>query len=1484
MGSGSGDYWFNGFNEDEVSEVLRRCTSCGRFVLIGPPRSGKTFFKENYLKGGLGDSVTVDEYTLGITTKTEGEEAKDELGLREKVMGLLKRIIPLIGKFVDKERVDDEELRRVLGDRAPKHIVEGARRMIGDSPHMAYYIPWERVEEPNACTSDADAKKALGLIKTVFDDKKVRIKWFKAEYIPPILVGEVIELIREKGEDGARRVLEDWVDAYSKAIDALSKVLGLKENLLEWDELSIGFLSNFVNNSAKYVIGGLVATPLLGAASIAIISVLTYMAFKKEEKNYLIELRESLERLLVKGPDGRLDFNELGRLLVYRVAYAMGMSYDEAKEALMGITGLSIDELERRVNEIEGKIEKLEEELEKLEKNIELTRQEERAVIVTADVGEFAKGRIYPNIKVENGELRVRVEDGYHSIVRAGKFNDLINEVRDRLLKQGFVVVVGPKGIGKSTLAAAEIWELFMNGDIGLVARVDAIDSEKYPKFVTFVENYGEKYINYFGRLLILYDPVSTEAYERVDIDVKAQIQTNFERTVNNLMKAIKSTSSEASKPLTLIVIPSDVYNALSEEMGNELEVYRLDVSQGLINTLLLAELIREYTRTKSNPNGCALSDRELSELAGELAKLDSGHALIARLIGEELARSNCDLGKIEELISKAKGKAEAFIILHINGLFKVHEDPDTAKALVEIFALRKPFVDSARPGDPILTQGIVGLIGEERSAKILYGAEGGELRGWLAHRQHDLIEEAIKKLLKCIVSEGEECKELGDALEPWKTIGVMESLMEVSEKVSNVYSAVEYFVGNYGEKLTNTLKIFSNECWKRVALIIGHALAGHVSVPRHEILPESLRGNVAKSLGNDLNRCGVDDYLLVGDKISPLIRYLIYTRVLTEAFIDRYNEAIGEVNRILNIARGRGGIYDAESFYGLGLASIIANAVRLGRDVKPGDANIALHIASFAIKSVASLDLIKPVLGALEPLHGKAPHRYLELLAVASDMGDLDLITVRYIFNKLNEILDNYGDVVRGYAWSLVHAISAYAVLLMRYLSHFNSKEVGYMVGRVVDLLNELGRFKSSLGVIAWADALAPALRHGIERRPMEEKLDIDVFVKASEILEELNDMRKRVQELMGDNEFMSYIESRHIKADEEAVKEEILEASSNLKHALARYRLYNNKLDKARDLFNEAAKEYREIGDYENYLTASVWVLRVETIEGSLVGEKLVNEFKRLYEETFNVEHFELTARYLSIASYILGNYLVSLALTGNYELINELLEEHLWVLNAVRGVSVLTRLMLNALLSPRGRLSSELKGKLSVNPKELINAFGSGKLRKYLPALRVAFGMIRPEDGYEECKSIKDSMIRRDCRGAVLAVMDDSDAVWWLRWKLINGFQQILENERSGWLRELGLDAKISEFGKLVYGLDGKSLVQLIAIHYSTAELALMLRALINGNKELAKAHALKGAIYYSGKLFKRLFLEVYKECCDLESESFRLAIAKLFFYHI
>lgn len=1460
MESSSGHDLFEGFNGREVSEVLRRCTNCGRFVLIGPPRSGKTFFRENYLKG-----VTVVEHTLGITTtaETESEEAEGESGL-QKVMGLLKRMVPIIGMFTDKERVKDEELRRVLGDWAPKHVVEWAKRVIGDSPHRAYYIEWKCVEEPNACTSDADAVSALKLIKEVFDDRKVRIRWFKAEYVPPGLVEEVIELVREKGEDGARRVLKGWVDAYFKAVGTLREVLGLKENLLEWDELSIGLLSEFINNSAKYVIAGLTATPLM----VAVISVLTHMAFKKEGMNYLqeiVELWRGLNGLSVKGSDGKLDFNELGRLLVYRVAYAMGMSYDEAKEALMGITGLSVKDLEERVKEIEGKIEEL-------EKKFESFRQEVRAGIETADVGEFAKGGIYLNIEVEDDGLRICAEGQCYNIVRAGKFNELVGEIKNKLLNQDFVVVVGPKGIGKSTLAAAVIWKLLVNGYVGRVARVDVLNKENYKGFERFLRNYSREFTNYFDRLLILYDPVSTETYERADIDAEAPIQKNIERTIKDLMIAIKSISSKAPKPLALIVIPSDLYNALSEEIRNELKKYRLDVSQGLVSTEFLAELIREYTRTSDKPSGCKISEEEVSKLAGKVAGFDSGHALIARLIGEELARSNCSAREIEELISKAKGKAERFIILHINGLFKIHEDPDTAKALAEIFALRRPFVDLVRPGGPILTPGIIELIGEKRSAKTLYGAEGKELRSWLALRQHDLIEEAIEKLLKCIASEGEECEELGDASDPW--------IKTHAPKIRSRTHAVKYFARKYGKRFVKKLRRHKN-CWKRAALIIGHASAGRVSVLRHEDLSESLRRDIAESLGDALKRCGVDDYLLVGNKIPPLIWYLTkhHAYALAEAFVDKYDKAVAEIKRVLNIVRKRGRIYDAEGFYGLGLASIIAKAVEPGKPIEPGDAGAVLHIVSsivsLNIQHARSLSLVKPMLIVLVPLRDKAPQKYLEVLAFALDrVSGPDILfftcsaldTVMYILNELDYIFNKYGDGVKGRAWILVRAIGAsinslYGCLLDcdDYKDYWDAPfrtKLERIARRVADLLNEVDRLNPSLDIFAWAHASLPALKNKCVRALMESVLGIDVVnKKVKEIAGGLSRLSETVQELIRDEDFMGFVESWLGETSEKAARRIILKETSNLKYAWALYKLNSDELYEAEELFNKAARERWEIGDYERYLDYSNWALRAKAIRSKLAGDELVelvNGFRQLYEEAKKQSD---TGALSTILSNILGGYLVSLALKGGDEeirRIEELLREKCREPERILLDLDLIRPTLYALLGLRDESSGELKDRLCVKPE-------------------IRFVIYEPEHRY---------------------IKSQGD----IRQALINYFQRWISNEEVlDLLKKLDLDAESlkNELEGLIHELSGKSLPELVMFcsysereqrHCLSAHLTYMLYALIDGNEKLAKAHALYGAASVAGKLPARLFLEAYKECCDLKSESFRRAIARLFFLHI
>jgi KaiC/GvpD/RAD55 family RecA-like ATPase len=1338
------------------------------------------------------------------------------------------------------------------------------------------------------------------------------------------------------------------------------------------DRLCLGGLLDLRGAAPDVVRGviGAVVDALLGGGLVRVVSAVIETLTRRSLRQLLMkwgivrnETVECLKNIVNTAKEASQYIDDEGlRDVVEEVARKWGWDVDTFKHFIKTAAGKTVTESEVE-KMIEEALEKIEEELGKVRERVSGWL----AGVEVFFINDFEDGSAYPTVRLVNGELMVLGEYGYHEVVRTGSFSTLTNEVKQRLGAGSLVVLTGPKGVGKSTLATVTIWELLRGGEVGMVLRIRELpDGEVVERFRSFIENFLVRDWEYFGNLIILYDP--TGVYGQVGgVEAPSKLETIVRNVFEAVRRAVENARS-IGKELTarvgvLIILPTDLYNALGNDVRGKLESYRLDAP--LNDVEFLAGLIREYTRTSDKPSGCKISDEELSKLAGELAKFDSGHALIARLIGEELARNNCNVGEVKELINNAKGKAEKFITQYINKLFKVDENPDTAEALVEIFALRKPFVNSTRPGDPILTPGIVELIGEEGRAKLLYSAVGEELRGWLARRQHDLIEDSIGELLRCIANEGEECKELGDALKPWKTIGVMETLRDVSEKVSNVDSAVEYFASNYGEKLTNTLKLFSN-CWKRAVFIIGAALAGHVSVPRLKnlsvFLPENLR-NLSKSdieflgyalsrlgvdvdkipslimnlskysasvvefLGDALKECGVDYYLFVGDEIPPLIRYLTkdYAYALAEAFIDRYNEVVAEVRRALNIIKNRSDLYNDEVLYSLGLALIIAKAVESGKPIEPSDADATLHIASSAMQHVisfTSLSLIKPVLSALVPLRDKAPQRYLEVLASALGkvsapdiLGFMcpDLDTVMYILNEFDYILNKYGDGVKGHAWTLVHAINASINSLYKCLKHCDDYTFEYMnmdaffrtklehvVSRVAGLLNEINKLNPSLGIIAWAYALNPALDNKCVRALMESVLGIDVVNKAKEVAGELSKLR--VQELIRNKDFMGFVESWLAETDEKAARREILEETSNLKYALAQYKLDNDELKEAEELFNGAARERREIGDYQNYLDNSNWALRAKAIRDPLAGEdlvKLVNGFRQLYEEAKKQPGTLLL-------SNILGGYLVSLALTGGDEeirRIEELLEEQWRGPGGYLLTPILTRLTLNVLLSPRGELSGELKDRLFVKPGELIVALGGGYIDiNSLPALRAIYGTIKPGDEKRLCdESIDDPIIHVLCMHLVSRVIDyskelDQRGEGNLRQGLINVFQWwISKGEVLDLLKKLGLDAEslVNEFRGLIHELSVKSLPALASFSHcfeheqrycSSAHLTYMLYALINGNEKLAKAHALYGAVSVAGKLPARLFLEAYRACCDLGSEEFRRAIAKLFFYHV
>jgi hypothetical protein len=63
----------------------------------------------------------------------------------------------------------------------------------------------------------------------------------------------------------------------------------------------------------------------------------------------------------------------------------------------------------------------------------------------------------------------------------------------------------------------------------------------------------------------------------------------------------------------------------------------------------------------------------------------------------------------------------------------------------------------------------------------------------------------------------------------------------------------------------------------------------------------------------------------------------------------------------------------------------------------------------------------------------------------------------------------------------------------------------------------------------------------------------------------------------------------------------------------------------------------------------------------------------------------------------------------------------------------------------------------------------------------------------------------------------------------------------------------------------------------------QFALMLYTLVNGDIELVKKRAQLGLEVFPG-LTGRLFGDVYEACCDVNSEGFKLALLKLYYFYI
>jgi hypothetical protein len=318
----------------------------------------------------------------------------------------------------------------------------------------------------------------------------------------------------------------------------------------------------------------------------------------------------------------------------------------------------------------------------------------------------------------------------------------------------------------------------------------------------------------------------------------------------------------------------------------------------------------------------------------------------VAAVLAADWLKRRCEPEAVVEALQKARKKVEDFVIDYIwRAVLK--EDRALANTLAPLLILA----------------GIYGPIPRKLGEELLIalGADQNVVRGneaikWLSQPLHITIWTALHNFITIVIISSKEVEAHGSLAE-----AVREALrvLNIGSLISEVCNILE-----------DKLRELQPSCWRRLALIAGSALVGHSLAPleaalRPEILPRET-----------LEPCEIDDYLLIEDRIPPLILKIMLYRpgALTHPFVSWRREAASELKRLEEDWRKRGSAYLIEMLYALGLALIVAEASRLGEEVEDWEVEAALFAAAIAVQRVFTIESVAAVLEMFKLLSKLAP------------------------------------------------------------------------------------------------------------------------------------------------------------------------------------------------------------------------------------------------------------------------------------------------------------------------------------------------------------------------------------------------------------------------------------------------------------------------------------------------------------------------------
>jgi energy-coupling factor transporter ATP-binding protein EcfA2 len=1098
-------------------------------------------------------------------------------------------------------------------------------------------------------------------------------------------------------------------------------------------------------------------------------------------------------------------------------------------------------------------------------------------------LGKF--GKVYARYNAE--ELGVTeeyvIEAGVRYPLAKRVFVEKAGEAMRLLGSNRAVVLVGPRGVGKSTLAKYVAYSMLMQ---------EQVDYVVVPEGPINVNELLATAASLRRRVLLLFDVHPREVYTPRFLPGAVE---GAEKPLEAAAKAVNSLLAAAELDsvgrLRVLVTASEEDLKTTGIKLDPAAVYSVDLG----DVEFLADVVKSYMGERAE------SCQEVENLARIIKEHhpDGAYTLVAKYAGLWLRDSGSKVENMERAVEEAKREPKLFFAHYIWHVL-LRGSGDLAMQAAVPLLLHAVFgpvpVGVTYITKAVYDRGIWRFLKPEE----LLGAGLEFLREdalepiakWLAQQHEDLVEEALRDLAGL---NGEEARKpyrdaLGDLIKAldWARGEVLnegaKTLAElgIPKEEWELWTALWAFVN---QRLAAVFKSGeSRRCWRRAVLIAGYALAGYPVLSRRERLPE----HVAEALGDALEPCAVDDYLTINGEIPwlstsvvgflyyievPYARDLSQIRKIRERLCVLTPFADAEIIKaarktaegLLARWRKRDFWWLPEISYALGLAALVA-----GGEVDEETADLLLYAASFAVQRVVVPVAVLPVLEALRPLGEKAPHRYVVALAAASELTLLNQETVQYVNDALQQLKDRLSKAER--CWPLVEAVRAYSNLLRKHSAHIKDRREE-AVADMCELYSKVrGRSAAAapesnlsahrlFDAVARAHVLAVALGSGDLTQHVQRHCSLSDLIKEAEAVRSVLDTAvahpEELSEIVeSDADFAEWVTALSSTGDAGLVIENVrawftyVLADYKLDHSLdERGELDEKKLEEAAEEFEKAAEINRKSKLWENYLIARGRALRARVLAANS-WEELLERAKGFWELWKEAEkHLEPTARYLATAAHTLGEYLVYLAASGDKEMAEELLKKWRWLLDYYQVVSVPTRLMLRLFgVGEEARL------------EEVVDVFGPWLSSEYRPALWLLAGYLQKDEALEICKRLPKSEV---CVDAVVSVADDLDAA-----------------EKS----KLEIKSETPGARPLRDEVVERTLVEALATTSSLARLAFMLLAAVEGSAKAVRVHGLLGSLAYLGTIGQLLFNAVYENCGDLNSEDCRLALLKLYYLHI